>query len=81
MTIEERVKNVISENLGVNDEEITPEAHFVDDLGCDSLDRVELAMSLEDEFGIEIPDEDIIPIMTVADLHGYLNSRARKAEL
>jgi acyl carrier protein len=72
MTIEERARNVITENLGVIDEEVTPDAHFADDLGCDSLDRVELTMALEEEFGIAIPDEDIFPIETVGQIHEYL---------
>lgn len=75
MTIEDRVKNIITDNLGVNEEEVTPEAHFADDLGCDSLDRVELAMAFEEEFGIDVPDDDMVSISTVAEVHAYLHAR------
>ena len=57
-TVDERVKKIIAEQLGVEEEEVTLEAHFVEDLGADSLDTVELVMALEEEFEIEIPDED-----------------------
>ncbi|RUM88010.1 MAG: acyl carrier protein, partial [Thermovibrio sp.] len=56
--IEEKVKEIIADRLGVDPDEVTPEASFVEDLGADSLDTVELVMALEEEFGIEIPDED-----------------------
>ena len=56
--IEERVKEIIADRLGVDPEEVTPDASFVEDLGADSLDTVELVMALEEEFGVEIPDED-----------------------
>ncbi len=76
-TILERVKKIIVEQLGVEDEEISPSANFVDDLGADSLDLVELIMSLEEEFSspsqkIEIPDEDAEKIATVQDAVDYI---------
>jgi acyl carrier protein len=75
LSLEEKVRNIITDNLGVMDEEVTPDAHFVDDLGCDSLDRIELAMALEEEFNIEIPDDDMYPIQTVGQAHEYLRGR------
>ena len=72
MNIEEKVKNVIIEQLGVSADEVVPEASFVDDLGADSLDLVELVMVLEEEFGKEIPDEDAEKIQTVQDAIGYI---------
>ena len=67
MNIEEKVRNIIVEQLGVSVDEVVPEASFVDDLGADSLDLVELVMVLEEEFGKEIPDEDAEKIQTVQD--------------
>ena len=75
-TIEERVKKIIVEQLGVDEEEVTTEAHFVDDLGADSLDTVELVMAFEEEFGLEIPDEDAEKIARVKDAVDYLNQHA-----
>ena len=72
--VEERVKKIIAEQLGVEGEEVTPEAKFVEDLGADSLDIVELVMALEEEFGIEIPDEDAEKIVTVKDAFDYIRS-------
>ncbi len=72
--VEERVKKIIAEQLGVEGEEVTPEAKFVEDLGADSLDIVELVMALEEEFGIEIPDEDAEKIGTVKDAFEYIKS-------
>lgn len=73
MSIEEKVKEIIVEQLGANKEDVVPEASFVDDLGADSLDTVELVMALEEEFGVEIPDEDAEQIKTVQDAVNYIN--------
>ncbi len=72
MDIEAKVKEIIVQQLGVDAEKVTPEASFVDDLGADSLDTVELVMALEEEFGIEIPDEAAEKIATVGDAVDYL---------
>ena len=74
MTVEEKVKGIIMEQLGVDAEEVTPEASFVNDLGADSLDTVELVMALEEAFKIEISDEDAEKISTVADAVKYIES-------
>jgi len=71
-TIYDRLKGIVTEQLGVDEEEITPEASFVDDLNADSLDLVELIMSLEEEFGLEISDEDAEKILTVGDAANYI---------
>ncbi len=73
MSIENKVKEVIVEQLGANADEVVPTASFVDDLGADSLDTVELVMALEEEFGVEIPDEDAENIKTVQDAINYIN--------
>jgi len=73
MSTEEKVKNIIIEQLGVSADEVVHEASFVDDLGADSLDLVELVMVLEEEFGKEIPDEDAEKIQTVKDAINYIN--------
>ncbi|MDI6807661.1 MAG: acyl carrier protein [Candidatus Eisenbacteria bacterium] len=73
---EEKVKELIMEQLSVSADRVTPEASFVDDLGADSLDTVELVMALEEEFDIEIPDEDAEKIKTVKDAIEYLRSHA-----
>lgn len=73
----EDVKKVIVEQLGVNESEVTREASFVDDLGADSLDTVELVMALEEGFGIEIPDEEAEKIKTVGDTVSYILSHAK----
>ena len=75
--VAERVKEIIVEQLGVKREEVTPEASFVDDLGADSLDTVELVMALEEEFGIEIPDEDAEKIQTVGDAIKYIDEKCQ----
>jgi len=71
-TVYDRLKGIITEQLGVDEEEITPKASFVDDLNADSLDLVELIMSLEEEFGLEISDEDAEKILTVQDATTYI---------
>jgi acyl carrier protein len=71
-TIEERVKKIVVEQLGVKEEEVTGDASFVDDLGADSLDTVELVMALEEEFETEIPDEDAEKITTVRQATDYI---------
>jgi acyl carrier protein len=76
MSHEERVKQIIMEQLGVGADQVTLEASFIDDLGADSLDTVELVMALEEEFNIEIPDEEAEKIATVQDAIQYLNSHA-----
>jgi acyl carrier protein len=73
MSTEEKVKNIIIEQLGVSADEVVPEASFVDDLGADSLDLVELVMVLEEEFGKEIPDEDAEKIQKVQDAINYVD--------
>lgn len=75
-SIEEKVREIIVERLGVNEEDVTPEASFIDDLGADSLDTVELVMAFEDGFGIEIPDEDAEKITTVKDAVKYITEKA-----
>ena len=78
-SVEDRVKQIIVEQLGVEEAEVTPNASFVDDLGADSLDTVELVMALEEEFEIEIPDEDAEKITTVHQAIEYINERRTKA--
>lgn len=73
--IEARVKKIIAEQLGVEESQVTNEKAFVADLGADSLDTVELVMALEDEFGIEIPDEDAEKLQTVGDAVNYLKEK------
>lgn len=72
-TIEERVKKIVIEQLGVKEEEVSGESSFVDDLGADSLDTVELVMALEEEFNCEIPDEEAEKITTVKQAVDYIN--------
>lgn len=78
-SIEEKVKQVIVEQLGVDESEVTPTASFIDDLGADSLDTVELVMALEESFGIEIPDEDAEKIVTVRDATSYIETHSKKS--
>jgi len=78
MAIEEKVKQIIVDQLGVNAEEVTDEASFIDDLGADSLDTVELVMALEEEFDIEIPDEDAEKITKVKEAIDYIKKHAKK---
>ena len=73
--IAEKIKAVIAEQLGVKPEEVTDQAKFVDDLGADSLDTVELVMALEEEYGIEIPDEDAEKLTTVGDAIKYIEEK------
>ncbi len=76
MAVSEKVKSIIAEQLGVKKDEVTDEAKFIDDLGADSLDTVELVMALEEEFGIEIPDEDAEKMGTVGEAIKYIEQKA-----
>ena len=76
--VADRVKKIIVDQLGVEEETVTPEASFVDDLGADSLDTVELVMALEEEFGVEIPDEDAEKITRVKEAIEYIESHGKK---
>ena len=76
--VEVRVKKIIAEQLGVNEAEIKSESSFVDDLGADSLDTVELVMAFEEEFGIEIPDDEAEKITRVKEAVDYIESHAKK---
>ncbi len=78
-SIEEQVKNIVAEQLGVKEEEVTAEASFVDDLGADSLDTVELVMALEEAFECEIPDEEAEKITTVQQAIDYVKERSSDA--
>ena len=73
---EEKVKDIIVEQLGVNPEQVTKDAKFIEDLGADSLDTVELVMAFEEEFGIEVPDEDAEKLQSVGDVVSYIESNA-----
>ena len=77
MAVAEKVKSIIVEQLGVDEEEVTPDASFVDDLGADSLDTVELVMAFEEEFGCEIPDDAAETILTVGDAVKFLEKNAK----
>ena len=77
-TTEQRVKEIIVEQLGVNSDQVTPEAKFIEDLGADSLDTVELVMALEEEFGQEIPDEEAEKLQSVGDVIKYIEEAQRK---
>jgi acyl carrier protein len=79
MAIEDKVKEIIVEQLGVNADQVTSEASFIEDLGADSLDTVELVMAFEEEFGAEIPDEDAEKLKTVGGVVEYLNSKGLDA--
>lgn len=76
MSVEERVKEIIVEQLGVDASQVTENAKFVEDLGADSLDTVELVMALEEEFSLEIPDEDAEKIASVGDAIRYINEHS-----
>lgn len=73
--IADKVKKIVVEQLGVNEDQVTPEAKFIEDLGADSLDQVELVMALEENFGAEIPDEDAEKLTTVGDAIKYIESK------
>jgi acyl carrier protein len=75
MAVEERVKKIIAEQLGVEEDDVVPDAKFVEDLGADSLDTVELVMALEEEFEIEIPDEDAEKIQTVGAAIDFIKEK------
>jgi acyl carrier protein len=79
MSVESRVKEIIVDQLGVDEKEVTLEAKFIDDLGADSLDLVELVMALEEEYDTEITDEEAEKIQTVGDAIEYIKSRAGSA--
>lgn len=76
--VADKVKAIVAEQLGVKEEEVTDNASFIDDLGADSLDTVELVMALEEEFGIEIPDEDAEKMATVGDAVRYIELKTAK---
>ncbi len=76
MAVEDRVKKIIAEQLGVEEEEVVPEASFVQDLGADSLDTVELVMALEEEFDIEIPDEEAEKMQKVSQAIDYIKEKS-----
>ena len=77
--IDDKVKKIIAEQLSVSEDQITPDASFVDDLGADSLDTVELVMALEEEFEIDSPDEEAEKIVTFNDVLGYIKTNAPDA--
>jgi acyl carrier protein len=76
-TIDQRVKNIIVEQLGVKEDQVTPEAKFIEDLGADSLDTVELIMALEEAFDIEVPDEQAEKLLTVGDVTKYIEENQK----
>ena len=76
MSIEQKIKAIIIEQLGVDEDEVTPQASFLEDLGADSLDIVELVMAMEEEFKIEIPDEDVEGLKAVQDVINYIRQHA-----
>jgi acyl carrier protein len=77
-TIEQRIKDIIIEQLGVTAEQVTPEAKFIEDLGADSLDTVELVMALEEEFGLEIPDDEAEKLQSVGDVIKHVEDSQSK---
>ena len=79
-SVEDKVKDIIAEELGVEREKLTDESSFMDDLGADSLDQVELVMALEEEFGIEIPDEDAEKMSSVGEAIKYIGSKTASAK-
>ncbi|MEJ2635898.1 MAG: acyl carrier protein [Calditrichia bacterium] len=80
MSLEEKVKDIIVDKLGVSADKIKPDSHFIDDLGADSLDTVELVMAFEEEFNVEIPDEDAQQITTVKSAVEYLSKKMKESE-
>jgi acyl carrier protein len=74
-TIEDKTREIIVEQLGVNSEQVTPNARFIEDLGADSLDTVELVMAFEEEFGVEVPDEEAEKLLTVGDVVRYVEEK------
>ncbi len=80
MAVDQKVKELVAQQLGVNEEQVTETASFKDDLGADSLDTVELVMAFEEEFNIEIPDEDAEKITTVGQAIEYIGAKAGAAE-
>jgi acyl carrier protein len=79
MSVLEKVKKIVAENLGVEEDKISENSSFVEDLGADSLDTVELVMAFEEEFGVEIPDEEAEKILKVSDAVKYIESHAKKS--
>ncbi len=77
-SIEEKVKNIIVEQLGVSEEQVKPEAKFIEDLGADSLDTVELVMAFEEEFDITVPDEEAEKLASVGDVYAYIEQQSSK---
>jgi acyl carrier protein len=77
-SISDKVKDIIVEQLGVNPEQVTDAASFIEDLGADSLDTVELVMAFEEEFGVEVPDEDAEKLQTVGDVVKYIEEKTAK---
>ena len=77
MAVEDKIKDLIVEHLGVSMDEVVPEASFIDDLGADSLDIVELVMAIEEEFGLEISDDDAEKIQTIGDAINYVDERQK----
>ena len=76
--IAEKVKKIVVDQLGVNEDQVVPEAKFIEDLGADSLDQVELVMALEEEFGADIPDEDAEKLTTVGEAIAYVESKSNE---
>ena len=77
-SVEGKVREIICKQLGVSEDEVTPEASFIEDLGADSLDTVELVMAFEEEFSVEVPDEDAEKLQTVGDVVKYIEEKAAK---
>ena len=77
-SVADKVKKIVVEQLGVSEDQVTPEAKFTEDLGADSLDQVELVMALEEEFGSDIPDEDAEKLTTVGDAIKYVESKSQE---